>query len=63
MPVKAKSPMPKGFNSHLPVAGRAKVGQPHRKQAAKLARRRKDFATISDKHPTGAFHFPGSNKK
>lgn len=63
MPVTAKSPMPKGFNSHLPVAGRAKVGPPNRKQAKRLERRRKDYATISDKHPAGAFHFPGSNKK
>lgn len=63
MPVKAKTPMPKGFNSHLPVAGRAVVGAPNRKMAKRLERRRKDFATISDKHPSGAFHFPGSLKK
>jgi hypothetical protein len=61
MPVQAKVSS-KGFSKDLPVAGRAKVGQPHRKMAKRLERRRKDFATISDKHPTGSFHFPGSLK-
>ena len=46
-----------------PVAGRAKQGSPNRKTHQRLLVRRKDYLTISDKHPTGSFHLPGSMQK
>lgn len=49
-----------------PVANQAKKGQPNRKQAAKLERRRRDFSMMitqpGNKDYSG-YHRPGSNKK
>ena len=68
MPVKAKSPLTK-FDKTLPVAGRAKKGEPNRKQAKRLATRLKDYADLTGKSrsgkvgariDSGGFHKPGS---
>lgn len=54
------------MSTQLPVAGNAKPGQPNRKQAAKLNRRRADYsAMVSKTRADGwrGFKRPGSNSK